>query len=164
MDVREVMKTALSTSKEWRDKLLEDISEEDSMVRGMDGLNHIKWLAGHLCEGAGIIASGLGNEPDFDEKDRYAKLFEWGTTPVNDAESYPKLDEIKKHHDRFHEAALEAIDRLSDADLEKEIRITAEWKLKTVEFVIVFTQHQAYHIGQIADVRTKVLGRKGLFG
>ena len=52
---------------------------------------------------------------------------------------------------------------MSDADMEKEIQITDDWKEKTKDFVIRFAQHQAYHVGQIAVVRSKVLGRKGLF-
>lgn len=138
MDVRDAMKKGLSTLKEWGDKLLEDISEEDSMVRGRDGLNHIKWLAGHLCDGTRMIASGLGNEPDFDERERYAMLFEWGTAPLDEAELYPRLGEIRKRHDKFHAAALEAIDKLSDDELEKEIEVTDDWKVKTVDFVVGF--------------------------
>ncbi len=164
MDVRNAMKEALSTSKEWADKLVEDISDEESMVRGNDGLNHIKWLTGHLCVSTRMIACGLGSEPQFDEVDRYSKLFDWNTSPLSDARSYPTLAEIMKHYDRFHRAALEAIDGLADDDLGKEIEIMDGWKAETGKFVIGLAQHQAYHVGQIADVRSKVLGRKGLFG
>lgn len=164
MNARDAMKMALSTSKEWGDKLLADISEEDSMVRGKDGLSHIRWLAGHLCHGARMIAAGLGREPDFDENDRYSQLFAWGTVPLDDRELYPPLDEIRKNHDRFHAAALEAIDALSDDALEREIEVMAGWKTRISEFLIGFAQHQAYHVGQIADVRSKVLARGGIFG
>lgn len=164
MDAREAMKMALSTSKEWADKLLADITEEESMERGKDGLNHIKWLAGHLCIGTRMIASALGHKPEFDDEERYSELFDWNTAPLSDAACYPTLGEIKKHYDRFHQAALDAIDKIKEPDFGKEIKVTDEWKVKTGEFVIGFAQHQAYHAGQMAAVRTKVLGRKGIFG
>jgi len=164
MDVRDSFKIVLSTSKEWADKLLEDISEEDSMAGAQSGLNHIKWLTGHLCQSTRMLARALGEEPEFDKADLYKELFDWSTTPVSSADSYPPLDEIKKHYSRFHLAAIDAIDKLSDADVEKEIQLTGEWKDKIGNFVISFAQHQAYHVGQIATVRSKVLGRKGLFG
>jgi hypothetical protein len=164
MDVREVLKLVLSTSKQWADKQLEDISEEDSMVSGKDGLSHIRWQAGHLCHGARMIAAALGNAPEFDDGERYKALFDWQTSPSSDAGSYPSLEEIKNHYSTFHQAGLDAIDKLSDADIDKEIQVTDEWKEKTGNFVIGFAQHQAYHVGQIANVRAKVLDRKGLFG
>ena len=163
MDIHEAFKLVLSTPKQWADKLLEDISEEDSMVRGKDGLNHIRWLAGHLCYISRTIASGLGNAPAFDEEERYKALFDWQTRPSSDARSYPSLEEIMNNYSTFHQAGLDAIERLSDADMEKEIQITDDWKEKTGDFIIGFAQHQAYHVGQIAVVRSKVLGRKGLF-
>lgn len=164
MDVRESLKTTLDTSKKWADELLKDISEEDSMVTGADGLNHIKWQVGHLCRGTWMIADALGSKIEFDGSSKYKELFDWTTIPSDDAAIYPPLEEISSKYADFHSAALDAIGKLSDDDLAKELQITEEWKEQAWKFVIGFAQHQAYHVGQIAAIRTKVLKRKGLFG
>lgn len=164
MDVHDSLMETLDTSKRWADELLKDISEEDSLATGADGLNHIKWQVGHLCRGTWMIADALGSKIEFDDAAKYKELFDWSTLPSSDASVYPPLTEITGLYADFHKTALDAIGGLSDDDLVKELQITDEWKEQAWKFVIGFAQHQAYHVGQVAAIRTKVLQRKGLFG
>jgi len=87
-----------------------------------------------------------------------------GSTLLESPSDYPKFAEVREWWDKFHEASLIAIDSASDEFLTKEMQITKQWSERIDKFIVFMGLHQTYHAGQIAQVRSKVIGRKGAFG
>ena len=48
MNANEAIKSALATAEMISMAYLEDLTDEEMMVRPLDGCNHIKWQVGHL--------------------------------------------------------------------------------------------------------------------
>ena len=141
-------------------KLLDDISETESMERGSDDFNHIRWQVGHMLYADTYALSLVGGElqgnTDFD------KLFGGGSVCSDNPSDYPAYAELRDHLFAVYDMLGEAVENVSEADLEK---IAGEgnntepvWK--TITFMMM---HDFYHSGQVVHLR-KVLGRDRPFG
>lgn len=136
---------------------LDDLSQDDWMVRPTEGANHITWQVGHLL----ASAKGLA-EPCFPEalpalpegfKDKYTK-----ESSASDelADFHPK-DELMGLYDTQREALLKAVAGLSDDDLDKPVPKDWEMIAKTVGELCEFQAlHWLMHAGQWAIVRRKL--------
>lgn len=164
MDAKHVLTESMKATKDWADQILKDISEADSIARGQDQMNPIKWLVGHLCVSSRFIVTGLGKEMQLPAGDTYSKMFEWGSVVADDPAVYPPLADVKERFNRAFEAVMKVMGETSEADLDKEREFAPGWKATTGQFLMFMGLHQAYHVGQMAAVRTKVLKRKGLQG
>ena len=76
MNANEAIKSALDTAEMISMAYLEDLTDEEMMVRPIDGCNHIKWQVGHLIasENKMINSCCPGTMPDLPAgfADRYA--------------------------------------------------------------------------------------------
>jgi len=136
-------------------KLLDDITEEESMVRGEHGQNHIRWLAGHIFRSDlhGLIILGI----DDGSYEKYGKLFGMGSVISDDPKAYPSMAEVRKMLYKSHDRLFETISKSSDADLEKQITDGGN-KRPAWQALTFLAMHEFYHAGQIVYIR-KLLGR-----
>lgn len=148
----------LKTNQHVIKRLLDDITEEESMVRGEGGLNHIRWLAGHLYGSDGYCFSLLGVKDD--STGQYSKIFGGGSVVSDDPTTYPSMAELRDLLYKSHERLFKIISDLSDNELEREI---GEEKKQPVWQPLTFlAMHEFYHAGQIVQIR-KMLGRERPF-
>jgi hypothetical protein len=142
-------------------RLLDDVTEEESLERGRDNLPHIRWLTGHLVYSAGMTARQLG--ADYEPDGAYDRLFGRGSEVTDDAGIYPPFSELREElyelHDKAIAAASVATDEELDADLPKEAGFEATL-MNAAQFLCM---HTFYHAGQIAQLR-RSLGRERSFG
>lgn len=140
-------------------KLIDDITEEQSMVRGKDQGNHIRWQTGHITYCAGIILSLLGEK--IDEHNKFQKMFGGGSVISEISADYPSMAELKEHLYRYQDRAIELAGKLSDADLEKE---TGEENNRVPIWrpITFLCMHEFYHDGQIVNTR-KTIGKERPF-
>lgn len=141
-------------------KLLEDINEEESLTQTSERFNHIRWLTGHLVYSNSYVLSLLGDESE-NYKD-FEKLFGMGSKLTDDTSAYPSMKSLRERLNLIHEKAIKAIEKASDADLEREVD-EGELKSPLWQKVAFFSMHEAYHAGQIVIVR-KAIGRENPFG
>lgn len=164
MEAIDALKSGYVAINEWIGKILEDVSEDDSVQRGKDKVNHIKWQVGHLCLSASGLVKALGGDGEFEGRERYTKVFDYGAELNDDPSVYPPMNEVKANFDLMNSRVVEAMDGFSAADLDGVVKFSDDWKDSRGKMIMFLTLHHAYHGGQIGAVRTKVLARKGVFG
>ncbi len=142
-------------------KLLEDITEEESLFQPHQSVNHIRWLTGHLAGGAGLILLAMGKPVVFSETSQ--KLFGGGQDLETDPEAFPSQQEIKASLFNYMEMREKALAEITEADLDKMVEPVPGWKAPAGEIVSFMTEHEFYHAGQIAMIR-RILGRERSFG
>ncbi|MCP4633108.1 MAG: DinB family protein [candidate division Zixibacteria bacterium] len=142
-------------------KIINDITEEESLERGKDNINHIRWQTGHLIGSAGMRLRSLGREVSV--PDNYMKLFKRGDEIADDPSVYPPLSELKEKLYSMFTELNDTIVEFSDDDLDNEIEIVPGYKTTIMGSILFLCNHDFYHAGQIAILR-KVLGKIRVFG
>ncbi len=140
-------------------KLLDDITETESMVRGEHGLNHIRWLAGHIFRSDLHSFRNLGLDDGSFEK--YASRFGGGSVISDNPGHYPSMAEVREMLYKSHDRLFDVISKSSDTDLEKEIDDHGN-KRPVWQALTFLAMHEFYHDGQIVNIR-KILGRERPF-
>lgn len=130
---------------------IKGVSETEMLIQPPNGGNCMLWTLGHLTNNMISILSILGGEKPQGLAD--LSRFEYGSGPVLCPE--PELmsaSDLMNAYDSLHQAVLEKIAPMTDADFDEEIP-TFEgtsrrgWMLFFMEF------HHAYHIGQLELLR-----------
>ena len=142
-------------------RLLDDVTEEESLVTVPGCPNHIRWLAGHLVTGTAMALAAAGAPVELPAG--WPALFERGAPVAADAGSFPPMREIRDRLYADHARLQDALRRAKPEELERENEIQPGWKQNATDAVHFFTVHEFYHAGQIAMVR-RALGRAGAFG
>jgi len=145
----------LETNQDVIKRLIDDISEEDSMVQSDHGFNHIRWQVGHLiCYDNNSLGLLGGDKIDLG---KWEKLFAAGSKISNDPSIYPEMSELKFKIYDLHRNLIAQANKITDADLEKIIGDVDNPK-PVWRPVTFFCMHEFYHAGQITQTR-RMLGR-----
>jgi len=142
---------------------LDDLSQDDWLVRPTEGGNHITWQIGHLISSTKGLAEPCfpGALPELPEgfKEKYSKE---ASTSDSVADFHSK-DELMGLYEAQRDALLKAVAGLSEEDLEKPIPENLHMLGKSVGELCEFQAlHWLMHAGQWAIVRRK-LGHPPLF-
>jgi len=148
--------------------VLEGFSDDEANQRlnGDKNVNHIKYLAGHLLNsqyGYGFLA-GLRLPVKWHEL--FAAM---NQSKARDDISYPSIDEIKSEWNSIHSPILEALNKLSEEELnrvppkplDKVFENNPFFENTIAGFMTFLNHHQAYHIGQ-AGIMRKAFGKEPL--
>jgi uncharacterized damage-inducible protein DinB len=141
-------------------RLIDDITDQESMVRGKDQCNHIRWLTGHMITGESHVLSLLGGKND--DSRNYEKNFGRGSVITDDPSVYPSMAELKKRLYDIHERATNLVEKISEAELQRETG-QEEKKEPLWQSLTFLFMHEFYHAGQIASAR-RIIGRERSFG
>jgi len=138
--------------------VLLDINEAEAEVRLAPGINHIKWLAGHLVWGQLGLAR-MGNVtvvvPWTDHFNTQLK------EPVDPSIKIPALEEIKNEWNKYDGPIRAGLEQMSAEALNSPIEFPLP-AFKTTESLWTFiNHHQAYTIGQIGILR-RALGKEAM--
>lgn len=142
-------------------RLLDDVTEEESLVTVPGCPNHIRWLTGHLVTGTAMALAAAGAPVELPEG--WPAHFDRGVPLAADAAVYPPMREIRDRLYADHARLQDVLRRATPEDLERENEIRPGGKQNATDAVHFFTVHEFYHAGQIAMVR-RALGRAGAFG
>ncbi|MCP4705064.1 MAG: hypothetical protein GY865_10670, partial [candidate division Zixibacteria bacterium] len=91
---KENLKKLLQSNHDMIKKLVDDISEEESMRHDYEHCNHIRWQTGHLVDCTRLILKIFGENADFPEE--WTKLFGYGSKLYDNASIYPSMEEVKQ--------------------------------------------------------------------
>lgn len=143
--------------------LVDDITEAESLEVGKDKVTPIKWLVGHLSNSAAYVLKILGVESDFDPK--WSEMFEGGSKVSDDPTDYPPFSDIRAKFFELDGKIIETVRQLSDTEIERAVPEKLGFDGKPIAAILVFfAAHEFYHGGQIATIRTRLLGRDSPFG
>jgi hypothetical protein len=163
MNPREALRLGLECSDTVVRGYLEDLTDAELLVRPAPGANHIAWQLGHLIQSEHDVIDGVcpGSMPalpaGFGEKHT-------NDTAKNDSPTaFLKKSEYLKLYGEQRAATLKALEKMSDADLDKPApEAFKSWLKSAGDGFSLQGSHWLMHAGQWAVTRRK-LGRKPLY-
>jgi uncharacterized damage-inducible protein DinB len=135
--------------------LINDITEEESMSRGVHQFNHIRWQTGHLIHTDYQMLSLLGGDQTAPAE--YKKLFDYKTELSDDPDFYPPMAELRQALIDVEKALEEAAAKADDAVYAGEVD-WADGPIPVSHMISFLCMHNFYHCGQITHIR-KMFGR-----
>lgn len=163
MNSREAIKLSLDTSDMIVKMYLGDLEDADLLVRPIPGTNHIAWQLGHLItsENQFINEVAPGSMPALPPG--FAERHASANSRLDSASAFLSKAEYLKLYDQQRAATIAALNRLSDADLDKPSPEKFRQYTKNVgDCFSLQGSHFLMHAGQWAIIRRK-LGRAPLF-
>lgn len=158
MNLKEVMKSNCGMARMLTTEYTSDLTQAEWLTRPVPAMNHITWQLGHLISSEHRFVSGCGFPmpalpADFAE--RYTKE----TATSDDLAKFHSKEQLLKLYDEVRKGTLAAIERATDADMDKPGPEGVRDFAPTVGSVFLLAgQHEMMHAGQFVAVRRK-LGR-----
>jgi uncharacterized damage-inducible protein DinB len=164
MNARDVIQTALTSTKFLHDRYLSDLSDADLLVRPVPGANTIAWQLGHLISSEPyLMRSQLPDTPYPELPAGFAEAHTKETAAADSPRGFKTRAEYTQLFDKVRAATLAAVAKLSDADLGKPTQgQMAPFAPTLAAFFILVANHTLMHAGQFTVVRRK-LGKPVLF-
>jgi len=142
---------------------LEQMAEKPLTRPGAFGGNHPMWIVGHLAVAEGRVQKMLHGTPN--PVEHWKPLFDWGSTPTDDASKYPPFKEVLGTYRALRAKTMAYVDQLTDADLDRPTPVPPP-QLKGFETIgqmlMIFACHQSMHAGQ-GVVTCRAAGRTPTF-
>jgi uncharacterized damage-inducible protein DinB len=142
---------------------IEDLTDDEMLVRPVEGANHIKWQMGHvIASQVGLVDTVCpGKIPPLPDgfKEKYTKE----TASSDDPKAFDSKADLIRLADEQNAAAMAVLDSLSDADLDKPMPEKYQMFGSTVAHLFtMLPAHWTMHSGQWAVIRRK-LGKPPMF-
>ena len=164
MQGTEVVREALASTKDILNWYLGDLSDADLLVRPAPGANHIAWQMGHLIHAeGGMIAAELPGTPYPELPAGFLEQHGKDTAAQDPPKGFGTKDEYLSLFNKVRQTTLDALNKLSDADLDKPTTgQMAKFAPKLGNLFLLQANHTLMHGGQFSIVRRK-LGKPVLF-
>jgi uncharacterized damage-inducible protein DinB len=160
MNAKDAIKISIDMGKQISLGYIEDLNDKELLHRPAKGANHINWQLGHLIESENQMGNMAvpGCMPPLPAG--FAEKYSKEAATSDDASKFLKKDALLKLFEEQRTATLKALDKLSDADLDKPTG--QSWAPTVASLFSMAGTHWVMHAGQWAVVRRQ-LGRKPLF-
>lgn len=142
---------------------LADMKDAPLTRPGHWGGNHPMWIAGHLAVTEGRMHKVLFGTPN--PVEHWKPLFDWGSTPSDDASVYPPFDEVLSTFSKLRAKTLDYLDGLDESALDEPVKMPPPNfpVFDTVgNTMLTIAAHQCLHAGEAAVAR-RAAGKKPFF-
>lgn len=142
---------------------IEDLTDQEMLVRPVPGANHINWQIGHVILSQSMLVESVcpGKMPRLPEG--FAERYSKDTAGLDDLKAFDSKAELIRIAEEQNAGAMAALDSLSDADLEKPSPEKFQrFGPKVAHIFTMLPAHWTMHAGQWAVIRRK-LGKPPLF-
>jgi hypothetical protein len=164
MNTKDMLRSTLDFNHSVVTGLLADLSDADLLVRPVPGANCIAWQLGHLIAseasmvGKNVPGAAVPELPaGFDNRHNNE------ASKADPPKGFESKAEYLKLWDKVRAATKAALDKVSDADLDKPVTSDLKRLAPTVAAVFLLAaNHELMHSGQFSVVRRK-LNRPVLF-
>lgn len=163
MNARQAIRSSIDTANTICQSYLTDLTDAELLVRPVPGANHTAWQLGHLLvsEHQMVEETFPGSMPALPAG--FAEKYTPDTSKLDSPGAFHPKSVYMKVFEEQRAGTLKALDKLTDADLDKPGPEKFKSFLKTVGEVFGMQgAHWLMHAGQWAVTRRK-LGRKPLF-
>jgi uncharacterized damage-inducible protein DinB len=164
MTGKDAIKYALRSTHGMVGMYLSDLSDADLLVRPVPGANHIAWQLGHLIVAEPHILAALVPGAQWPTLPAgFAEKHTKETSRLDAAGGFFKKNEYLSLYGQVREAAIAALEKLSDADLDRPTTgDMAKFAPNVGAMFLLNANHTMMHLGQFTAVRRK-LGKPVLF-
>jgi hypothetical protein len=163
MNARQAIRINIDSANMIAQGYLKDLSDAELLVRPVPGANHTAWQRGHLLASQHDMVETTcpGSMPALPAG--FAEKYTNDTAKLDAPAAFHPKAVYMNVHEQLHAATLKALDKLSDADLDKPAPEKFRSFVKTIgELFSMQGTHLLMHAGQWAVTRRK-LGRQPLF-
>lgn len=156
--------TAMETSKTWLETYVSDFTDSDLLVRPVPGANHTAWQIGNVIGGDPFLVKAELPDAVFPPlPDGFAELHSGKGAKTDTDPGFLTKDGYLKLLGEVRGAAVAAVSKLSDADLDRPSSEKMRFAGPTLGHVLMFVPfHTLMHAGQFTVIRRK-LGKPVLF-
>ena len=164
MNAKDAIRTALTSTRDLLPQYLGDLSDADLLVRPVPGANHIAWQLGHLVASEGyLLSQDLPGAAYPELPAGFAGQHSKDTAASDPPRGFGTKAEYLAFFSKARGATLAALEKLSEADLDKPVRGPMAQFAPTLGALLILTSnHILMHAGQFTVVRRK-LGKPLLF-
>src|SRR5262245_30791134 len=159
MNARQAIRINIDSANQIAQGYLADLNDAELLVRPVPGANHTAWQLGHILASQHDMVETTcpGSMPALPAG--FAAKYTNDTAKLDAAEAFHPKATYMNVQEQLHAATLKALDKLSDADLDRPAPEKFRSFVKTVgELFSMVGTHLLMHAGQWAVVRRK-LGR-----
>lgn len=143
-------------------KLINSIPSDRMTFQSSPSDNHALWTIGHLATAYAWVA-GMIDGRTSELPASYESLFGFRSKPVGDASAYPKIEEIRTHHEAAFRRLCDAIAAMSDAEAHLPPKSDSGGSASSrIEAVYKGVWHEGWHQGQVSALR-RAMGLPPLF-
>jgi uncharacterized damage-inducible protein DinB len=160
MNSRQAIKIAIDAGDAVGLAYLDDLTDAELLKRPAAGCNHINWQVGHLIASENYHLTKVAPELVTPLPGGFAEKYSKETVGSDDPSAFLTKAELLKVHAQQRAATLAALDRQSDADLDRETGVP--YAATVGALLALAGHHWLMHAGQWAVVRRQ-LGRPPLF-
>jgi hypothetical protein len=160
MNPREAIKLSIDMGDFVAKGYLDDLTDEELFHRPAPNANHINWQLGHLIASTNFHLSKAAPGSEKPLPAGFAEKYTSDTAANDDRKAFLTKNELLKAHAEQRAAMLAALEKQSDADLDKSTGV--EYAPTVGALFSVEGSHWLMHAGQWAVIRRQ-LGRKPLF-
>src|SRR5262245_58622282 len=157
MRATDVVKNALVSTQQMVPMYLSDLNDADLLVRPAPNANHIAWQMGHLINSEKEMLSPMLPDVAFPELPK--TLIEKDTKEASRQDpptGYQTKSEYLELFKRVRGATIAAVEKLSDADLDKPSTVMPDFAPTLGALLILTANHTLMHAGQFTVVRRKL--------
>jgi hypothetical protein len=164
MTGKDAIKYALQSTHGMVGMYLADLSDADLLARPVPSANHIAWQLGHLIVAEmHLLSAYLPNAKWPTLPPGFAEKHTKDTARIDDAAKFYKKSEYLSLYGQIREATIAALEKLSDADLDRPTTgDMAKFAPNVGTMMLLNANHTMMHLGQFTAVRRK-LGKPILF-
>jgi hypothetical protein len=163
MNARDVIRQSIDMGGMVCTAYLQDLTDEQLLQRPAPGCNHINWQVGHLIASENYMISQCvaGSMPPL--PDGFAEKYSKDAAKLDDPEAFCSKQELMQAFETQRKATLAALDKVSDAELDKPSPEAMQAYAPNVAAAFNMQgSHWLMHAGQWAVVRRQ-LGKPPLF-
>lgn len=163
MNANEAIKSALATAEMISMAYLDDLTDDEMMIRPIESCNHIKWQVGHLIasENKMINSCCPGTMPELPAG--FAERYASEHSASDDNAAFDSKADLLALYKQQRAQTLETLAGLSSEQLDAEAHESIRSYAPTVAAAFIMQDtHWMMHAGQWAVLRRK-LGREPLF-
>jgi uncharacterized damage-inducible protein DinB len=163
MNAKDAIRNALKANHDILKMYLSDLSDADLLVRPVPNANHIAWQLGHLVSSEARFQTLVPGGTPVELPAGFDKQHNKETAAAESPAGFRTKQEYLELFDRVRGKTLAALDRVSDADLDKPTEgPMARLAPNLGALFFLMANHEMMHAGQFTVVRRK-LGKPVLF-
>lgn len=163
MNARDAIKMGLTSTQDMVQKYLSDLSDQDLLVRPVPAANNIAWQMGHMIASEAWMGGLIPGAKYPELPAGIASQMDGKSANMTPPGGYPKKAEYLDWFNKVRKATVEAVDRLSESDLDEATPPdVASWAPTMGHLLVLVSTHTMMHAGQFTVVR-RALGKPVLF-
>lgn len=153
MQARDLIKISMDLTDFVLKSYVGDLSDEEWLRRPGAGCNHVAWQLGHLIASEQQLISMVCPDAAISLPEGFAEQHSKEMAKVDDRSKFLSKQKYLELYDQRRQATKAALDKLTDADLDKPSPPNFEFAPNWGAFFNLIANHSLMHAGQFVPIR-----------